>query len=122
MRDIELIIVEDDPIYQGIYAESIRGIDVHMSFCGTVSLAVSLFSLITPDAIIVDLGLPDGDGVDAIKEIINSSVAVAPYIIVATSSTDASHHQRAIEAGANKVMVKPIDDQALKETLLALAR
>ena len=69
MKDLELIIVEDNPIDQSAYIEAIQGANAHLTFCSTVSLVVSLSSLLTPDMIIVDLGLPDGVGVEAIQEI-----------------------------------------------------
>ena len=121
MKDLELIIVEDDPIYQGIYIEAIHGAKAHLTFCGTVSLAVSLCSLITPDVIIVDLGLPDGDGVEAIQKIRENDESASAYVIVATGSTNSDEHQRALDAGANKVLVKPIDSEDLQSTLQALS-
>lgn len=117
MREIGLIVVEDDPIQQGIYLECFRGLDLQISFCNTVSLAVGLSSLMAADAIIVDLGLPDGDGVEAIKEIIKQSDEPAPHIVVVTGSTNKSEHQRALDAGADSVLVKPISEDQIKGAL-----
>lgn len=120
MREIELIVVEDDPIQQGIYLEYLRGLDLQISFCNTVSLAVGLSSLMAADAFIVDLGLPDGDGVKAINEIIKHSDDPVPYIVVVTGSTNQSLHQRALDAGADSVLVKPISEDQIKGALRTL--
>lgn len=53
---------------------------------------------------VVDLGLPDGDGEDLIRDL----RAVAPNVpvLVLTRSTDPARHVRALEAGAESVLTK----------------
>ena len=121
MKGLEIILVEDDPISQALYIEAIHGAKAHLTFCGTVSLAVSLSSVITPDVIIVDLGLPDGDGVEVIQEIRKNDQSASAYVIVATASKKTEEHQRALEAGADALLVKPIDSKDLQITLQTLS-
>lgn len=121
MRDLQLVVVEDDPVYQEYYLGALQPLRCHLSFCHTLSLAVSLSEFVLPDAIIVDLFLPDGDGVKAITEILDQISAKVPYIIVVTGSTDEALHQRALKAGANKILVKPISESELISTLEMLA-
>lgn len=121
MIDLEMIIVEDDPLYQSIYVDALRGFGAHLTFCNSVQLAASLFELISPDVIIVDLGLPDGDGVDAIARVRDNSDPHKPYIVVVTSSDDAHRHQQALNAGASKVLIKPIDAEEFQTVLRSLS-
>lgn len=113
MNGLEIILVEDDPISQALYIEAIHGAKAHLTFCGSVSLAVSLSSVITPDVIIVDLGLPDGDGVEVIQEIRKNDQSASAYVIVATASKKTDDHQRALDAGADALLVKPVDSKDL---------
>ncbi|MBX9963828.1 MAG: two-component system response regulator KdpE [Burkholderiales bacterium] len=57
-----------------------------------------------PDLVIADLGLPDGDGVDMIRELRNwSSVTV----IVLSARSDETEKVRALDAGADDFITKP---------------
>lgn len=119
MRDLELIVVEDDPMAQTIYIDALTGTGCHASFCSTVSSALNLASTINPDVIIMDLGLPDGSGVDAIKRI--TSAGLCSNILVATASQKIAEHQAAMDAGADLVLVKPIDQDELHRRILSFS-
>ena len=121
MRNLELIILEDDPSCHAFYTQVLKGTGCQTSFCATVGLVTELSSLIPPDVVIVDLGLPDGDGVDAIEAIRNGLEGALPYIIVATGCEDENEHQRATQAGANRVLRKPLDIQTLRSVLERLS-
>lgn len=62
-----------------------------------------------PSVLIVDVGLPDGSGLDLISELATASAR--PDVILATSG-DPALHQPAIEAGAADFMEKPITSLA----------
>lgn len=113
---MELIVVEDDPIQQGIYLEWLRSFDLQVSFCHTFASAVELLAVIAAQAVTVDLNLPDGDGIAVIEEIIKQD-GRTPYILVVTSSTNEAEHQRARDAGADEVLVKPISEEHIKGLL-----
>ncbi len=57
-----------------------------------------------PDVILLDLGLPDGDGVDLIREIRNWSAA--PIVVLSARSTERDKVE-ALDAGADDYLVKP---------------
>lgn len=69
------------------------------------------------DIALVDLNLPDGDGVDVIRELRRTNPEAC--ILVFTISDDAEHRARAIEAGANEVVGK---DKGLDELVEAVRR
>ncbi len=62
-----------------------------------------------PSVIIVDLGLPDGSGIDLIEELSNAQPRVA--VILGTSGDDFAE-DAAIAAGADGFLVKPVDSLA----------
>ena len=69
------------------------------------------------DIALVDLNLPDGDGVEVIRELRRTNPEVC--ILVLTISDDAEHRARAIEAGADEVLGK---DKGLDELVEAVRR
>ncbi len=68
------------------------------------------------DLVVVDLGLPDGDGTDLIEALKDSPAP--PAVLVLTATLDREQHARAIEAGADGVVHKAAEI----EEILASAR
>lgn len=67
-----------------------------------------------PDVTVLAVGLPDGDGVQAARELM--TVSPCPVVLV-TSHTDASVVARAVDAGVLGFLAKPVRAQELGPTL-----
>jgi len=62
-----------------------------------------------PSVVIIDLGLPDGNGIDLIEELVAAEEATRP-VIIATSGADGEDQvENAIAAGADDFIAKPIE-------------
>lgn len=72
-----------------------------------------------PDAVILDLGLPDMDGIEVIKEVRNWSTVP---IIILSSRTDEYEKVRGLDAGADDYLVKPFGVPELLARLRAHLR
>jgi two-component system, NarL family, response regulator DevR len=68
---------------------------------------------------IIDLGLPDGEGVELIEELHEANPDFAALVL--TASLDRAEHARAIEAGAAGVVHKAADVDEILETTRRLA-
>jgi CheY-like chemotaxis protein len=73
-----------------------------------------------PSVVIVDLGLPDGSGIDLIAELANEDASARP-VILATSGADGEDQALdAISAGADDFLAKPINSvSAFQQSVLA---
>lgn len=78
-----------------------------------------LFSSHLPDIIILDLGLPDGDGMDIIK-MVREECAIP--IIVLSARTDETDKVEALDHGANDYVTKPFGTAELLARLRAALR
>jgi two-component system, response regulator PdtaR len=67
-----------------------------------------------PDVVVLAVGLPDGDGVQAARELM--AVAPCPVVLV-TSHTDAPVVARAVDAGVLGFLAKPVRAEELGPTL-----
>ena len=63
-----------------------------------------------PDVILLDLGLPDMDGIDVISEI--RKWAVTPIIVISARNRE-SEKVKALDAGADDYITKPFGNQEL---------
>lgn len=70
-----------------------------------------------PSVAIIDLGLPDGNGVDLIKDLVDNSPR--PQVVLGTSG-DPFSREAALEAGADGFLAKPVTSLAtFQEVILA---
>jgi DNA-binding response OmpR family regulator len=113
MGNKKILIVDDDPdVRHGMHLR------LKANHYDTFFAADALSSMIEarkhePDLIILDLGLPAGDGfvvMERLKSI--PSLAVIPIIVV--SARDArANQERAVKAGAKAFLQKPVDNAEL---------
>jgi CheY-like chemotaxis protein len=71
------------------------------------------------DAALIDVGLPDGDGLDLVREIYDGGPGAPIPTLVLTANLDHSVAARAIEAGAQGALSKMV---SVPETLEAIKR
>ncbi|WP_071146337.1 PAS domain-containing hybrid sensor histidine kinase/response regulator [Bacteroides ihuae] len=77
--------------------------------------AVQMYDKIRPDLILMDIKMPNMDGLSATKEIRKSSIDIP--IIALSAYAYAYDREAANEAGCNEFLTKPISQTDLKETL-----
>jgi len=103
---IHVAIVEDDLGFSRALAEAIESAqDIRLAgTAGTRAEGLNLLQGMPTDVLLVDLGLPDGSGIDVIK----AAVQLWPScsIMVSTNFGDEVHVIRSIEAGASGYLLK----------------
>jgi DNA-binding response OmpR family regulator len=70
-----------------------------------------------PDLIVLDLGLPAGDGYLVMERLSNIESLASIPVIVFTAREEATHKQRALDAGAKAFFQKPVDHAVLLNTI-----
>ncbi len=70
-----------------------------------------------PDLIVLDLGLPAGDGYLVMERLSNIESLASIPVIVFTAREEATHKQRALDAGAKAFFQKPVDHTVLLNTI-----
>jgi two-component system KDP operon response regulator KdpE len=114
-----VLVVDDDPGLARALGINLRarGYEVHLASSGAAALAVA--ATYPPDAVVLDLGLPDLDGFEVIDGL--RGWTAAP-IIVLSARTDQSDKVRALDAGADDYVVKPFGMDELLARLRAAIR
>ena len=82
--------------------------------------AVEKARAMTPDVILLDIGLPKLNGYDACRAIRRQPSGAAIYIIALTGWGQVEDRQRSEAAGFNTHLVKPVDFAALLKLVDAL--
>ncbi len=114
---IRVLVVDDHPLMRVGIAAIIdaRAEMTVVAQAGSGEEAVRLYELHKPDLTLMDLRLPGGSGVEAIRNIRSKSPA-ARFVVLTTYEGDEDIHQ-ALEAGARGYLIKGMPHEALIEAL-----
>ena len=103
-ENITVLIVEDDKYIMSLTTIYLKDEGYKTVAAITGKEAVALFYANNPDIILLDLGLPDMDGMEVIRQIREKSSAP---IIVVSAREEESEKIRALDLGADDYMTKP---------------
>ena len=114
-----LVIIEDDPAIRVALARALgrRGHTVHAAATALAGLETVVDR--SPDAVVLDLGLPDVDGVQVLGMI--REVSAVP-VIVATARDDEAEMVRVLDRGADDYVVKPFSAEQIDARVRAVLR
>ncbi len=108
----KILIVDDNADTRLILNARLRA-QYHTVFAADALQAMSVALKERPDAILLDLGLPGGNGLMVLQRLkANSSLSCVPVIIV-TAEDPLVAEARTIEAGAAGFLQKPVDQDKL---------
>ena len=108
---MRLLLVEDNARLSGLVSRALTAEGFAVDAAETLRAAEELLELVTYDLIIVDLGLPDGDGLTLIKAVRARSDPTPILIITARSGLD--DRVTGLDLGADDYLVKPFATEEL---------
>jgi two-component system, NarL family, nitrate/nitrite response regulator NarL len=118
---IRVLIVDDHPLYREGVAAAIEG-DLRLALVGTAgTLAAGLEAAaeLEIDVALIDLSLPDGDGVALVSQL--RETAAGPRSVVLSASTDSATVHSAIAEGAAAFIPKEADRQEICDAIARVA-
>ena len=116
-----VLVVEDDPAIANLVRTALEARGTRVAVAQTASEAVSRAAELSPQVILLDLGLPDADGIEVVRRVRTWSQTL-PIIVVSARSEDADKIG-ALDAGADDYLVKPFSvGELLARVRVALRR
>jgi two-component system response regulator MprA len=117
---MRLLVVDDDRALRDVLrrALTLAGYDVRLAESGASALAEVAGS--APDAVVLDVGLPDIDGLEVCRLLRREGNRIP--VLMLTARATVSDRIDGLDAGADDYLVKPFDVDELKARLRALLR
>ncbi len=107
-----VLVVDGDEASQAVFHELFRAERVHLRVAGSGQAAMALVKQAAPDLLIVDVSLPDRDGIAVLEEAMGIDSRMIGVVMTGTATVALA--VRAMQAGASDFMVKPLrNDVAL---------
>ncbi|GAB2462478.1 response regulator [Xylanimonas ulmi] len=118
---LRVLVVEDDPAVADLHR---RYVDSHPRFAvvgaaATGSETLRLAAALRPDVVLLDVHLPDGDGLDVLTRL-RTLPGPPADVVAATAASEADAVRRAMAGGVAHYLVKPFTAAALRERLDAV--
>ena len=110
-----LMVVDDEPAIVAMFQHIFSDSEISIIAAETAASAVEQIQANRPDAVILDIVLPDGDGLEVFK-IIRQIDAQLPVVMM-TSGQDGQTAIEAMQLGAMDYLVKPLDVQSLNKVV-----
>jgi two-component system response regulator TctD len=117
---MRLLLVEDSPRLRDLLAESVHQVGWRLDSVATIGAAHLATQAVSYDLALVDLGLPDGDGLDLIRELRRDDFTAPILVITARGSIE--DRVAALDGGGDDYLVKPFNHIELLARCRALLR
>ena len=113
-----VLVVDDDPVFRDLARRVLaaEGLTV-VAEAESVASAIDAAHSVRPDAVLVDVGLPDGDGITLARRL--SSLPWRPRIVLTSTDPDAASAEDLRRSGAGAFVAKHELPNAPLERLLA---
>lgn len=102
----KILLVEDEDNIRNVIATLLETSDYKVIQADTCALAKTMFSSYQPDVVVLDLGLPDMDGMKFLEFVREEEQSLIPIIVLSARTTD-DDKVGALDAGANDYVTKP---------------
>ncbi len=119
MNKLNILVVEDDAPVRNLITTTLKTHDYKYLTAPNGASAIMEASSHNPDIVLLDLGLPDMDGVEIIKKI--RSWSNMPIIVISARSEDTDKIE-ALDAGADDYLTKPFSVEELLARLRVTQR
>lgn len=119
MNRVKVLVVDDEPHIRRLLRTTLERTDYDVSEAATAREALDRLGKVQPDLVLLDLGLPDRDGLELVPLIRGQSTATL-LVISARDATD--QKVAALDLGADDYVTKPFDTEELLARMRAAFR
>ena len=109
----KILVIEDDPVARADLEARLAANGYLVARAADAASALTVVNRERPDLILLDLGLPGGDGFLVLERLRKIESLAAIPVLVLTGRSDAETRKRVQALGVPPVLVKPVQTEAL---------
>ena len=109
MSDRKVLVVEDNDLNSELAVRKLQRLGYAVRACGDAESALASIPADRPDVILMDLGLPGMDGLEATRRLKADEATRSIPVIALTAHAMAVDRERSLLAGCDGYVSKPID-------------
>jgi PAS domain S-box-containing protein len=120
LAGVHALVVEDDPDGNELITTILERYGARVTSVGTATAALDALDAERPDILVSDIGLPDHDGIELIKMVRTRAFAMTMPAIALTAYASRQDAAKAIAAGFDAHVAKPVQPGTLGTTVARL--
>src|SRR5439155_19159735 len=109
----KILVIEDDPVARADLEARLEANGYIVARAADAASALTVVNRERPDLILLDLGLPAGDGYLVLERLRKIEAFAAIPVLVITGRTDAETRQRVAALGVAPLLTKPVETEVL---------
>ena len=117
----KILVIEDDPVARTDLQARLKAQGYDVALAADAASALTVVNREHPDVILLDLGLPAGDGYLVLERLRKIKTLAAIPVLIITSRGDAETRKRVEAMGLAPVLVKPVDTEVLLAAIRSAA-
>jgi CheY-like chemotaxis protein len=121
LRGIRVLVVDDEPDARALIRRVLRQCEAEVAMASSVAEALALIDHFRPEVLVSDIGMPDRDGYELIREVRARYSSKEMPAAALTAFARADDRRRAMLAGFQTHITKPVDPNELLAVVASLA-
>ncbi|MBI2677246.1 MAG: response regulator transcription factor [Candidatus Koribacter versatilis] len=117
---MDILIADDDQVLANLLSARLRKLGYKTVVAFDAMQAVMLAMKVIPAAVLLDLGMPGGTGIEVLRRLRSSNRTSTVPIVVLTGTIESDMGDRVLEMGADAFFKKPLDFEEIEATLRRL--
>ena len=117
-----VLIVDDSITVRMVLDDAFRAAGIVTTLCATIAAARSAILTNSFALIVLDILMPDGDGIDLLREIRNTPATSSTIVMLLSTEAEVQDRTRGLETGADEYIGKPFDQTYIVARALELLR
>jgi two-component system NtrC family sensor kinase len=117
-----VLIVDDSITVRMVLDDAFRAAGIVTTLCATIAAARNAILTNSFALIVLDILMPDGDGIDLLREIRNTPATSSTIVMLLSTEAEVQDRTRGLETGADEYIGKPFDQSYIVARALELLR
>ena len=117
-----VLIVDDSITVRMVLDDAFRAAGIVPTLCATIAAARSAILTNSFALIVLDILMPDGDGIDLLREIRNTPATSSTIVMLLSTEAEVQDRTRGLKTGADEYIGKPFDQSYIVARALELLR
>ncbi len=119
---MKVLVADDIPMIRKLVEYHLKRIGFDTSSAADGAEALMLASNFRYDLILLDIMMPEMDGLEVLRRLRGDSVNRDTPVIMMTAYGDASSVKKAVEYGANDFIVKPVEQVSFRKKIMDIMK
>ena len=121
LRNLRVLVVDDEPDARHLIRRVLKDCEAEVALASSAAEGLALVETFKPDVILSDIGMPEEDGYDFIRQVRTKRTARQLPAAALTAFARIDDRKRALRAGFQTHVAKPVDPEELTAVIASLA-